>query len=85
MKKITTLTKSQYNKFVKAKGVPKEIRTLLNIPDDIKLHIGDSLVEIGETTNVGDVFEYTASNGSKFYYIVVAPLDDELSGCWSIY
>lgn len=84
MNKIATLSDDMYNRIAKDGRLGNKLRELLGIPKTKKIEIGDTMVRIGRPTNVKDVFKYV-QNGREIFYVVINPIDEELSFCYSLY
>ena len=83
MEKLKTLTQEQFNSFKNAEKQEVVVKKLLNIPNDIKIGIGDTATKIGNAKSL-EVYKNTYK-GREYFYIVIEPMNEEFAMCYSIY
>jgi len=84
MKFLTQLTDDEFGRMAKTRALGNDLRSLLHIPFNKPVGIGDTTVRIGRASEKKDVF-VVEKNGEKRFYVVIEPMDDELAFCYSIY
>lgn len=84
VEKITTLTDEQYNRISKSGSLGREVRKVLSIPQNKSVSVGDTVVNIRESSKEKDVFKCTYDS-SEVFYIVIEPMDEQMALCYSIY
>lgn len=83
MNKVATLSHDQYIGIAKG-NLGRDIREILGISETKEIHIGDTVCAVGQPSKARDVFKYTQNN-INIFYIVIAPIDDKMAMCYSIY
>ena len=85
MEKIMEITQEQLKKLEKSKNPIKVMKKILNLPNDVKIGLGDTTVKIEiENAKKLDVFKNTF-NGKDIYYIILEVMSNDLVFAISIY
>jgi hypothetical protein len=83
MIKINQITEDQFNKLKKSKNPVKVFKEIINLQTNKKYGFGDTTIQV-ENGQFLDVFKNTFKE-NDIYYIVVKPIDEELSFAYSLY